>query len=474
MLKAGKAALVLCLLSVMLAAGCIGQPWQSVFNPPVNQPNGTLNNSNGNLNNQAALPSECDADWRCNNWSACSAAGIQTRDCIDSNYCGTGDGRPPLSRACVLAGAAVNYISSDLNREPYYRVYCDKIDAYDLGVRTAAAQAIRNDSGGFSPTQLIDVYDWVRQHIVYQTVPLAGIPYPPGETLTTGSGDCKNMAVLVSSMVKSIGGQARVVLDDGCQHAYTLVYLGSSQLAADSFTHALSAHYGTDVSINYITSNGTWAIFDPIGGAYPGSTLRDCTGDRTVHFVTSCLDCAQQLGTPYTYGDRCYASCPNGTVTANQYYCRACNPGYYSCNDQCTKCPAGLILYNDCLCHNESASPGSPPVNPVKNTTNGTDTFSGFEYVVPIDVDYAADGTFNLLVENRAGEAAEITSMLVDGKELADFKGATLDAAESAWLTGGTGTAGNKGDSFSVSVEMDGTISGKLFYTSGTVSGIRS
>ena len=64
-----------------------------------------------------------------------------------------------------------NGLESYENTEPYYSSYCDKIDPYDINVRTAASDAIRNHSGEYSVDQLLDIYDWVKENIEYHTVP---------------------------------------------------------------------------------------------------------------------------------------------------------------------------------------------------------------------------------------------------------------------------------------------------------------
>ncbi|MFH1520861.1 MAG: transglutaminase-like domain-containing protein [Candidatus Micrarchaeota archaeon] len=238
------------------------------------------------------------------------------------------------------------------NTEPYLSTYCDKIDPYDLSVREAAADAIRNHPGSYSYTQLFDIYDWVKQNIIYQNVPLAGIPYPSYETLLTRSGDCKNQAVLIASMVGAIGGTAKTVADPDCVHAYTIVYFGSVD-KLDSFIQAVSNHYGSDVFVNYfILDDGIWVIFDPAGGEYPGDTLPECTGDRTVYLVTTCLECSNIYNDkPYSYDDMCYSKCPSGTVSSSPYSCTPCPSGYYSCNDKCLTCQLGYYMANNCMCY---------------------------------------------------------------------------------------------------------------------------
>jgi len=239
---------------------------------------------------------------------------------------------------------------------PYYGMYCDKINPYDLSVRQAAADAIRKHPGSYSTTQLFDIYDWVRGNIIYQNVALTEFPpYPPSETLLTKSGDCKNQAVLIASMIEAIGGTAKVVLDPTCKHAYTIVYLGPAENDISAFTYEIALRYGLDTSVTYFTgANGLWVIFDPAGGNYPGNTLPECSGNRTVYYVTSCMVCSQQYPTmPYSLGSNCYSQCPSGTVTANDHACEFCPEGYSSCNNQCISCPSGYYLAVDCKCYRQ-------------------------------------------------------------------------------------------------------------------------
>ena len=239
------------------------------------------------------------------------------------------------------------------DQEPYYSAYCDKIDPYDLSVREAASKAIKNDPGSYSVSQLLDIYDWVKHNIQYQTVASAGVPYPPNETLATGSGDCKCQAVLIASMIEAIGGTAEVVADPDCTHAYTIVYFGSAGTDLGSFTQAVANHYGSNIQVNYFTMNGgIWVIFDPAGGYYPGNSLPACSGNRTVYLVDSCLSCANQYpNMPYTYGNYCYSQCPSGTYPSSNHSCSSCPAGSYSYNNQCVTCPSGYYLGIDGKCY---------------------------------------------------------------------------------------------------------------------------
>ena len=295
-------------------------------------------------------------------------------------FCGCPPGEVLNGASCSSSNVIQNTNSysftSHENSEPYYSAFCEKIDPYDLNVREAASEAIRNDPGSYSISQLFDVYDWVKANIIYQNVALSGVPYSPSQTLATKSGDCKNQAVLIASMVQSIGGTSQVVADPSCSHAYAMVYFGPAGSNTDSFVQAVNAHYGSGVSVRTLTLNGgIWIIFDPAGGVYPGQTLPECTGQRDVYLIKTCMTCANQYSnTPYTYGDKCYSTCPSGTISANQHACKPspCPDGYVPgedqmchlacgnyntycttgtcCNNQCVHCPSGYSLRVDCRC----------------------------------------------------------------------------------------------------------------------------
>ncbi|MFA5049458.1 MAG: transglutaminase-like domain-containing protein [Candidatus Micrarchaeia archaeon] len=191
-----------------------------------------------------------------------------------------------------------------------YEEYCDKIVPENLVVREAAAQAISKHPGEFSLNQLLDIYDWVHSNIFYQNVPIdMWPPYPPDETLHTKSGDCKNQAVLIASMVEAIGGSARILYIPECRHAFTEVYLGTDQ-DVNALSNAVWAHYKvtkgtyptwhTHKNANNETEN--WFIFDTAGGWYPGNTISECMDASNVYYLLDCNRDPEQLKAPVTYG----------------------------------------------------------------------------------------------------------------------------------------------------------------------------
>ncbi len=179
------------------------------------------------------------------------------------------------------------YSCNEFNRswpcDIYMNVYCDKFLTTDLEVRKAAAGAISHHPGGVSINQLLDIYAWVKENIFYQNVPPDfGKPYYPNETLMTKSGDCKNQAVLVVSMVEAVGGSASLRIAPNCTHAYTYVYVGNES-NKDVMMKAIRSRYpdAENESLYYFTRNISgkmeyWVLFDTAGAWYPGTTTEAC------------------------------------------------------------------------------------------------------------------------------------------------------------------------------------------------------
>jgi hypothetical protein len=196
--------------------------------------------------------------------------------------------------------------------DQFQQHYCDKFNPTDLAVRQAASQAITKHPGAFSLNQLLDIYDWVRANIFYQNVPInIWSPYSPNETLRTKSGDCKNQAVLIASMVEAIGGSARILYIPDCKHAFAEVYVGNNE-DVNALNDAVWSHYqmnDEDYKIHWHTSknaNGeteNWFIFDTAGGQIPGQTIEDCFNASQTFELRDCtqtsLNAPEIQGTEY-------------------------------------------------------------------------------------------------------------------------------------------------------------------------------
>ncbi|MFA6530112.1 MAG: transglutaminase-like domain-containing protein [Candidatus Micrarchaeia archaeon] len=191
-----------------------------------------------------------------------------------------------------------------------YYGYCDKIVPRDVVVREAAADAVSKHPGAFSINQLLDIYDWMHTNVFYHNVPIdMWPPYPPSETLTTKSGDCKNQAVVIASMVEAIGGSARVLYIPECRHAFAEVYLGNNQ-DVDELNNAIWAHYpqakGKSTNWHYSKNENNetenWFIFDTAGGWFPGNTIPECLNASRVYVLMDCFRDPTELNAPEIQG----------------------------------------------------------------------------------------------------------------------------------------------------------------------------
>ncbi|VVC04419.1 Transglutaminase-like superfamily protein [Candidatus Bilamarchaeum dharawalense] len=191
----------------------------------------------------------------------------------------------------------------------FQQYYCDKFNPTDMEVRKAASQAISKHPGAFSINQILDVYDWVHSNVFYQNVPISmWPPYYPNETLKTGSGDCKNQAVLIASMIEAIGGSARVLYIPECRHAFAEVYVGDDA-DTDALNNAVWAHYpqASDKEIHWHTSKNAndetenWFILDTAGGWFPGDTILDCLNASQTFALRDC-EGTEELNAPEIRG----------------------------------------------------------------------------------------------------------------------------------------------------------------------------
>lgn len=109
---------------------------------------------------------------------------------------------------------------------------------------------------------------------------------------STGAGDCDDFAVLMASLVESIGGTTRIILaynNSTGGHAYTEVYLGtlnSQDSQINDIINLLKKKYNTTEIFTYndtptgdVWLNLDWGL-DKKGNAHPGGPF--CLGDKKI------------------------------------------------------------------------------------------------------------------------------------------------------------------------------------------------
>lgn len=117
-------------------------------------------------------------------------------------------------------------------------------------------EVTKNYTGGYSIFQVASVFDHVHRGWNYSSDPF-GLEHfeNAGVSVYTMTGDCDDYAILMVSMIKSLGGEGRVVCVSG--HAYPEVYLGKDldETDIEEYRKKLNEHYqnkGSRTRVKYL------------------------------------------------------------------------------------------------------------------------------------------------------------------------------------------------------------------------------
>lgn len=150
--------------------------------------------------------------------------------------------------------------------------YFDKVnDLVSYDEVEQLASSLRGGTGPYNVQEIIAAFDWIRDNIAYADDP-EDVWQSPKDTMSLGSGDCEDQAILMASLVGSLGGNARVNIIQG--HAFATVYMGNSSLSLLGISGAISSHYGCDLTPYFIQdSTGYWMTVDTTGFPYAGGLV---------------------------------------------------------------------------------------------------------------------------------------------------------------------------------------------------------
>lgn len=155
----------------------------------------------------------------------------------------------------------------------------------------ALMQIDHSHSGGYNIAQICDVWENIYNRWTYVNDP-NGFEYfsPASRTINIGlKGDCDDFAILMASVMESIGGSPRVILASntgGGGHAYAEVYVASSKQGLQNIANYVCKRYHCS-SIAYHTSydnNGNpiyWLNLD-WQSRYPGGKFWDNDGETLI------------------------------------------------------------------------------------------------------------------------------------------------------------------------------------------------
>ena len=177
------------------------------------------------------------------------------------------------------------------------------MDYYQPETRNFAARYIpEENSGEFTIAQASDIWDGVTGEWVYQNDE-AGIwdVSPASRTINTGlTGDSNDFAIFIASLIKSVGGQARIKVAQSPQageHTYAELYLGNS----DDFNTKLM----NSEALSALKSQYFYAFAnDPSGlNVFKYESGSICSGDSCWNYVKPFK---LILNEPEKYGEMCY------------------------------------------------------------------------------------------------------------------------------------------------------------------------
>jgi len=162
----------------------------------------------------------------------------------------------------AAVGFVIGAIIFSSKKQTDYLDISKRITPYDPEVRTKAIQIVKKSSE-YCLSQLFDIFDYMH-NLKYVSDPHPDYIALPRDTLKAGGGDCDDFAVTTSSLVKAIGGEARVVTVNNSEsgHAFCEV-LVSSQM--DDVLKGIRDRYNNSFTIGWETDNhGNWLLFDTL------------------------------------------------------------------------------------------------------------------------------------------------------------------------------------------------------------------
>lgn len=155
------------------------------------------------------------------------------------------------------------YIS---NSEKIFKEINSKVDPDSTEVRTMAAASAKKYPGPYNIYQICALFDDTKENIKYISDPRGeDIWSAPEETIALGAGDCDDYAILMASMIESIGGTSRIYMTD--THAFAAVYIGND---TKEIADAISNYYGSVPVYSTSDSYGSWLLLDPTSSLYAG------------------------------------------------------------------------------------------------------------------------------------------------------------------------------------------------------------
>jgi len=188
-------------------------------------------------------------------------------------WCDKGDVVVGSFEAEVLPEEALQERDVETNPVGYYNKVNERVD-FEI-VAGLADIVLNNAPGDLSVLQIIEAYELVRSTITYAEDE-DNHWQSASETISLGTGDCEDQAILLASLLTALGGDCRVNLISG--HAFTTVYVGNNTTDMLNVEQNTQDYYGNGVPVHWMQDDlGFWLVVDTVGmpyaGGYPAASV---------------------------------------------------------------------------------------------------------------------------------------------------------------------------------------------------------
>ena len=234
--------------------------------------------------------------------------------------------RPPVQQQ-VDSNPKITSTYTNAQLGALQQLTCSKIEPTFSGIRNTAVSIARDSPGSWNISQLVDLYLWMKNNISYVNDPIHQEYFASAsETLNDKAGDCEDQAILVSSLIQSVGGNSKVVVAPGCSHAFASVFVSASKDELDAREKEIAEIYlqkgvydlSDQLFFAYQDNSGYWLIVDPAGGYYLGDTYAGCRA-VTSFYPINCTGVSTQNNESRTdYVPQDVTSSPNLKVNISQ------------------------------------------------------------------------------------------------------------------------------------------------------------
>lgn len=152
-------------------------------------------------------------------------------------------------------------------------------------VRNNSVALASMSPGSFNLGQICDVFDFCYQNWSYVNDPITEYYAKASETIKNRlNGDCDDFAILVCSMLLSIGGEARINLayNEDKGHAFTEVNIGTTN--RNEVENYIRARYG-NTELWYREEGENWWLNLDWQGRYPGAKYWDYKRGQCINIL---------------------------------------------------------------------------------------------------------------------------------------------------------------------------------------------